>query len=122
MAKLDTHIGYTWDAEDWTMCVKGASNKDDLIANISRWQPFVADALEAAKAIDWEEWMRERPAAYAENGMPSEPWMEKYGAIILPENLLIAGEVSVKFQASIGCCLLKLYEERPDLLRGIVSR
>jgi hypothetical protein len=121
MGTIRMGMSYIFEGKDWTDGLKKAESPEDLLAFIETCSPFVDDAILQAKNINhesWNEWIYFKKMAYEES-VPFDPSiMDKFGSIMIPENFILAGEVSLKYHAPLGCSLIRLKEEVPHLLRG----
>jgi hypothetical protein len=105
-------VGYTSDSVDWNRALDGARTKEQLVAAIEQWQPFVDDALAVAKAMDdkaflvWRSGLsKERKGAFA--GMK---WADRFMAILIPDKFLRAGIVADQYKVPLGLALWRLAE------------
>lgn len=116
MATLDLKSIHYMDepADDYCKGLDKASSWDELRQHIEMYAPLFPDAYEAA---------REHMPSYADfdhfklglkmerkGKFSGEDWMTKFGAILMPANMIHLGEIAIKYGVPTGLAFCRLVE------------
>lgn len=103
---------------DWSRGIDQTENELDLFKFIETWMPYVSDAYQAASSMtpflfkEFKEGLKKE----RKNIFAGEIWADRFGALLMPENLMTASLLAEKFHAPLVICLSRMEQE--GLLKG----
>lgn len=105
-------VGYLTDAKDWSRALDGADSIAALQAVCADWMPYVPDAVAVAGKMDaaaFDRWRvglaKERKRREWRGQME---WVEEFGELVLPTNLLQAAMVAEQYKTPLGVALIQM--------------
>jgi len=118
VSKFPEQLAYLAEPSAYMDRVRAATHIDSLRAAVRPWRELFPDAaLTVARltSADWEDWrwlVDHSAKEYRQKAIRErvEALTIKWGAILLPENLILAGLVAQKFGAPWGCALIRMAE------------
>ncbi|NUN02142.1 MAG: hypothetical protein HUU41_13585 [Bryobacteraceae bacterium] len=118
MSKFPEQLAYLAEPSAYMDRVRAATHIDSLRAAVRPWRELFPDAaLTVARltSADWEDWrwlVDHSAKEYRQKAIRErvEALTIKWGAILLPENLILAGLVAQKFGTPWGCALIRMAE------------
>jgi hypothetical protein len=100
--------------------IDSAKTLPDLIRTLSEWKRFAQDAFECAQKMtdaDFKEFRsvlaKERRGKFA-----GDEFTEKYGAILMPEKLLISSLLESQHKIPWGLAFIRCEEEKWSMLNN----
>jgi hypothetical protein len=105
-----TPITYTSDQpDDYAKAVDGATTLADLVAVLAAWKPIAPDATLAVPKDDTEfKAFRKGLRAERRGLFSGNVWVERFGAILMPDLMMRVSMVANKFQAPWGLVFIRL--------------
>lgn len=101
---------------DWAMGLNNSKDQFELLEFVNSWMPYVKDALEIVKQMDEKGFLefkeglkKERRGSYS-----GDEWNDKYGAVLVPEDLIVASMLAKEFTAPLLIMLEKIMARRTD--------
>lgn len=115
MTAIDlTSIRYADEPDqEYVAGLDGAKLRIDLIAHTAMYEPLFPDAHEQAVAINGdEEFLQWRAGLRMERkgNFAGEDFMNKFGCILMPANLIRVGEIAARFGVPFGLAFCRLKE------------
>lgn len=102
--------------DDYVQAVKGAGNLSALMGVVAGYEVFAGDAFDAVNAMteeDWPAYIKFNRVGRTEGykGKDLHELMDRFGAILIPEQMMKITQVASLFHAPDGLAIIRLAEE-----------